>query len=234
VELVWKAKWTFPKVIFLLLRYAVPSALIVHNYQIVGLHSIVDPNSFCQVWFNVVVCLGMVSTAIGNFLVLLRLWLLRNRSQKFILSTLILFVVAHLATITCVVIVLINVNPSFMFDPTLNMCVMVHRSIVGLLYVPAVIFDGIALAVTFWNAFGRPRRQEIGLLQYLREDGFIFVLLLFLMRLVNFFMTLFGPLFMVFLTIYVIWATTTATVSWLVLDFRRNGRSDKNTALDPD
>ena len=43
-------------------------------------------------------------------LVLLRLWLIKNRNQKFIFSTLILFVIAHVATITCVVIVLINVN----------------------------------------------------------------------------------------------------------------------------
>lgn len=34
----------------------------------------------------------------------------------------------------------------------------------------------------------------------------------------------------------VIWATTTVTVSWLVMDLRRNGRSssDKDVALDPD
>ena len=41
-------------------------------------------------------------------LVLLRLWLIKNRNQKFIFSTLILFVIAHVATITFVVIVLIN------------------------------------------------------------------------------------------------------------------------------
>jgi len=230
VELVWKASWTFPKAIFLLLRYAVPCALIVHNYQLIGLNTVMNPNTFCQVWFNIVVCLGMVTIAIGNFLVLLRLWLIRDRNQKFIFSTLMLFVIAHVATITCVVIVLINVNPGFMFDPSLSMCVMMRRSILGLLYAPAVIFDGIALVVTFWNAFGRPRSQEMGLVQCLCEDGFVFVLLLFLMRLVNFFMTLVGPLPMIFLTVYVIWATTTVTVSWLVLDLRRNGRSAKHDA----
>lgn len=92
-------------------------------------------------------------------LVLLRLWLIRNRNRKFIFSTLILFVFAHVATITCVVTVLINVNrehtfrivwtrtaqinfayctASLMFDPELSMCVMMRRSILGLLYVPAV------------------------------------------------------------------------------------------------
>lgn len=94
-------------------------------------------------------------------LVLLRLWLIRNRNQKFIFSTLILFVFAHVATITCVVTVLINVNrkhtffalceqeqhkltlpivctASLMFDHELSMCVMMRRSILGLLYVPAV------------------------------------------------------------------------------------------------
>ena len=32
----------------------------------------------------------------------------------------------------------------------------------------------------------------------------------------------------------IVWASTTVTVSWLVLDFRRNGRSHKDVALDPD
>ena len=46
-------------------------------------------------------------------LVLLRLWLIRNRNQKFIFSTLILFVIANVATITCVIIVLINTNREY-------------------------------------------------------------------------------------------------------------------------
>jgi len=82
VELVWKAKWTFPKATFLLLRYAVPCALIVHNYQSSGLTLLQKPDAFCQAWFNIVVCLGMITKAIGNFLVLLRLWVLRNRNQN--------------------------------------------------------------------------------------------------------------------------------------------------------
>lgn len=49
-------------------------------------------------------------------LVLLRLWLLRNRNQKFIFATLILFVIAHVATITCVVIVLVNANREYPFS----------------------------------------------------------------------------------------------------------------------
>jgi len=234
VELVWKAKWTFAKAIFLLLRYAVPCAFIVHNYQLAGLNLVQKPNSFCQVWFNIMVCLGMMTVAIGNFLVLLRLWLLRNRNRRFIFFTLILFVIANLASIACVVIVLVNVNSSMMYDPGLRMCVMAHRGLIGLLFAPAVIFDGIALVATLWNALGRPRCQQMSLMQYLRQDGFIFVLLLFLMRAINFFTSLFGPLHIIFLTIYIIWATTTVTVSWLVLDLRRNGRSAKDTELDPE
>ncbi|KAF8803986.1 hypothetical protein BYT27DRAFT_7170423 [Phlegmacium glaucopus] len=260
VELIWKARWTFPKAIFLILRYSVPCALIVHNYQLAALSTVDEPGNSCQVWFNIVVCLGMATTAIGNFLVLLRLWVIRNRNRIFICSTLVLFLVAHVASIACVVVVLINVTPSLVFDPQMSTCVIERRSVLGSLYAPAVIFDGIALAATFWNALGRSRNQEeLSLLQYLRQDGFYFVLLLFrkcfllfltiphpveliptmpchlshkVMRVINFFATLFGPLHSVFLTIYLIWATTTVTVSWLVLDLRRNGRSAKDTELE--
>lgn len=49
-------------------------------------------------------------------LVLLRLWLIRNRNQKFIFATLVLFVIAYVATITCVVIVLVNANREYPFS----------------------------------------------------------------------------------------------------------------------
>src|SRR5271168_1904117 len=78
----------------------------------------------------------------------------------------------------------------------LGMCIIVCRSILGILYVPAVsfsyvlrpaysretllkykvIFNALALAATIWNAIGRPRREGTSLMQYLRQDGFIFVL----------------------------------------------------------
>lgn len=234
VELIWKAKWTLPKVTFLLLRYTVPCVLIVHTYKLAGLKSVHNPNSFCQAWFNITVCLGMATIAVGNFLVLLRLWVIRNRNRIFIFSTLIVFVLAHVATITCVTILLINVTPSLMFFRGLGglgMCIIARRSILGILYVPAVIFNALALAATIWNAIGRPRREGTSLMQYLRQDGFIFVLLLFLMQVINFFTTLLGPLHIIFPTIYVIWATTTVTTSWLALELRRNGRSAKDTEL---
>ncbi|KAF5319358.1 hypothetical protein D9619_008677 [Psilocybe cf. subviscida] len=34
IEYVWKAKWTIPKLLFLLIRYAVPCALILQTYQL--------------------------------------------------------------------------------------------------------------------------------------------------------------------------------------------------------
>jgi hypothetical protein len=78
----------------------------------------------------------------------------------------------------------------------LGMCIIARRSILGILYVPAVslsyvlqpaysretflkykvIFNALALAATIWNAIGRPCCQGTSLMQYLRQDGFIFVL----------------------------------------------------------
>jgi len=234
VELVWKAKWTFAKAIFLLVRYAVPCALIVYNYEVVDMKSLHKPNSFCRLWFNIMVCLAMTTIAIGNFLVLLRLWVIRSRNRIFICSTFVLFVLSHVASFTFVIVVLINISSSLIFDSELSMCVIKRRKILGILFIPAVIFDGLALGATIWNALGRPRSQGTGLMHCLRQDGFSFVLLLFLMRVINLFSTLLGPLHIIFPTAYIIWATTTVTLSWLVLDLRRNGRLAKNTQLDPD
>ncbi|KAL0575100.1 hypothetical protein V5O48_006876, partial [Marasmius crinis-equi] len=37
VELIWKARWTIPKVLFLIMRYCVPAALLIHIHQFSGI-----------------------------------------------------------------------------------------------------------------------------------------------------------------------------------------------------
>lgn len=221
VEYVWKARWTIPKVLFLLVRYAVPSALLLHIYQLMGTrHG--NRDTFCQVWFNLGVCLGIFSMGTGNFLVLLRIWVVWNRNRRLILCTLGLFLLTQVGVITCAAIVLTKITPSLTFNRELHICTIEKRSILGSLYAPAIVFDGIALLSVIWNAISRPRTNHIILIQYLYHDRFLYILLLFLMRIVNLLTTLSGPLDIVFLGICFIWATTTVTVSRLILDLRKH------------
>ncbi|KAF8966114.1 hypothetical protein BDZ97DRAFT_1809589 [Flammula alnicola] len=202
VEYVWKAKCTFTKFLFLLVRYIVPCALLLHIYQLIQSTRNDGVDKFCQVWFNLAVCLGILSMGTGNFLVLLRLWIIWKRNTRLILCTLSLFVLAQASVVICAVIVLVRVSPSLSFDPDLRLCTLQKRSILGVLYAPPVVFDGIALLSVVWNALGHPRTSQSILVQYLCRDRFVYILLLFLMRLANLAITLCGPLHMVILGIW--------------------------------
>ncbi|KAG2148871.1 hypothetical protein DEU56DRAFT_753105 [Suillus clintonianus] len=90
VELVWRARLSFPKVLFLFNRYVVPVSLIVLTYEF----------QFCQTWFGVGIVVGMVSIGTSNFLILLRLWVLWDRKTRLVLVTLALFIVTQI-TMMC-------------------------------------------------------------------------------------------------------------------------------------
>ncbi|KDR72873.1 hypothetical protein GALMADRAFT_252190 [Galerina marginata CBS 339.88] len=256
VEYVWKARWTLPKVLFLLVRYAVPSALLLHLYQLAASrHG--NPDTVCQVWFNLGVCIGIFSMGAGNFLVLLRLWVIWNRNRRLMLSSFGLFLLAQVTVVICAAIVLVRITPSLSYDIPLKLCTLKRRSILGTLYAPALIFDSVALLSVCWNALSRRRTKQSMSAQYLYHDRFMYILLLFrkcqcpsvlriddqersdlisnvsiisVMRLINFLITFFGPLHLVFLGICFMWATTTVTVSRLILDLRKNpGRPSDGT-----
>ncbi|KAF8151795.1 hypothetical protein B0H34DRAFT_801470 [Crassisporium funariophilum] len=207
LNLIWRAKQSIPKISFLLVRYGVPCALVLQTYQLGRMPDTESANTLYVLpisWFNIAVCLGLLTTAIGNFLIMLRLWVLRDRSRKLILWTLILFVAAQIATVACAIVVLIRVNPSIVYEYKSRLCTIERRSILGTLYAPAIIFDGIALLTIFWNALDRPRTRHWCILKFLRRDGFNYILILFLMRLTSFLVTLFAPLHIVFLGFWLV------------------------------
>ncbi|TFK38378.1 hypothetical protein BDQ12DRAFT_683567 [Crucibulum laeve] len=224
VEYIWGAKWTAPKFLFLLVRYAVPSGLLLHTYQISGISNITLSNGFCKMVFAMTSNLGLVTIGVGNFLVLLRLWLIWNRARRLVCWTLCLFIGTQVATVGCAVAVMINVGPSVRFNEDLNMCQISRRGFVSALYTPALIFEGIAMVIVCWNALDRPRRYYGDIIDSLCRDGFGYVGLLFGLRLANLLVTIFVPLHLVFPSICFVWALTTVTVTRLILKLRKTAR----------
>ncbi|KAF8197096.1 hypothetical protein BJ912DRAFT_954752 [Pholiota molesta] len=163
VEYVWSAKHTFPKFLFFSSLSVLLGSLGADNID--------------------TVCLGVLSTGTGNFLVLLRLWTLDC-------STLTFFILAQA----------VLVSPSFSYDPNLQLWA---------LYAPPVILDGIALLAVTWNALARPRRSHSALVKQLYTDRFGYILYSHVRYNCDLFLSHF------------IWATTTVTVSRLIIDLRK-------------
>lgn len=99
VELVWRARLSFPKLLFLFNRYVVPACLIILTYATSGFSDDILSDSFCQTWFGVGIVVGMVSIGTSNFLILLRLWVLWDRKTRLVLVTLPLFLVTQITAI---------------------------------------------------------------------------------------------------------------------------------------
>ncbi|THV02589.1 hypothetical protein K435DRAFT_775393 [Dendrothele bispora CBS 962.96] len=221
VELIWLAPWKTPKTLYLFLRYLVHTTLIIHAYQLSGLGNDGLTDKFCQIWFPLGLVLGVISLAVGNFLVLIHVWNLWERKRLFILWSLLLFIATQLANIVCLVMTVRDLVPHVAFSKDLKLCVLIERGIIALLWAPGLFFEAIMFFVVLWNAFNRPRTVNSDVARALCRDGLIYFASLFTLRLANLLLFSFATLSLIFLGVFFIWCSTTMTVTRLVLNLRR-------------
>jgi len=229
VRLIWSARWTLPKVLFLLIRYLVPVGLIINISEMSGLGNDWVTTPFCKVWFAVAISVGVVTIAIGNFMVLLHIWNLWDRNRRFMLFTMLLFFCTQVTTIVCIAVALTEVIPNTSFSPLLKLCVLDQRSRIGMLWAPGVVFELVAFISLCWNAMERPRDKKTEFTKVLYRDGSIYFLLLFTLRLANLLLAFLAPLSLIFLGVFFIWSTTTLTVTRLILRLRRLSQEREET-----
>jgi len=233
VEEIWKAKWTLPKIFFLILRYLVPSLMIIETYQISGISNHEITIDFCKGWFVFSMIMAMSSITISNLLILLRLWALWGRDRKLIMWTFLGFVVVQLAALAVLVHVIVIGLPLLYWEPKLQICGLKQRPHVEGLWIPGIAFECVVFAAAFVNGFHRPR--SVGghsLLSALFRDGIHYFVALFLLRLNNFFFAVLAPLPLLVCTIYLVWCCTTLTVTRFLLNIRRVASEQRNNEGD--
>lgn len=216
VRFIWAAPWTLPKTLFLIIRYFVPAFVLIHLCQLTGLSTFSD--TFCKVWFNVSASMGIITIAIGNFLALMHIWNLWDRDGRLMISTSCLFVATQIANIICLTFSLVHITESVYFNSTFSMCMLTDRHSAGIIWVPGVAFEAVIFSALFWNALSRPRYLEDDFTKVLYRDGFAYILVVFVLRLMNLILSFVAPLSLIFLGIFFIWCSTTMTVTRLVLN----------------
>ncbi|KAJ6568461.1 hypothetical protein B0H10DRAFT_2238195 [Mycena sp. CBHHK59/15] len=143
VKLVWNAKFTSSKFLFLAMRYLVPCMMIVHSVQLSGLSDMhVSDKIF----------VGRITIVFNNWLVLLRLWILWERDQTLILCTLSLFIAAQMATFICTSIGLARMLPQIYFVPTLHLCVSTAPAKLAVMWIPGLAFESVVLMAMGWKS----------------------------------------------------------------------------------
>ncbi|KAG7447185.1 uncharacterized protein BT62DRAFT_66471 [Guyanagaster necrorhizus] len=148
IELIWAAHWSVPKVLFLLIRYLVPSTVIIHIHLLSGI-----ANSHVSNTLRNLLYLFQISVGISNFLVLLHLWNLWERTPRFICWTLAFFVL------------------TLYFNHALRTCVMMDRARVLMLWAPCMAFEVTVLSAMVYNALSRPRCPHTAVAKVLYHDG---------------------------------------------------------------
>lgn len=216
VRFIWAAPWTLPKALFLIIRYFVPAFVLIHLCQLTGLSTFSD--MFCKVWFNVSASMGIITIAIGNFLALMHIWNLWERDGRLMILTSCLFVATQIANIICLTFSLVHITESVYFNSTFSTCMLTDRHSAGIIWAPGVAFEAVIFSALFWNALSRPRYLEDDFTKILYRDGFAYILVVFVLRLMNLILSFVAPLSLIFLGIFFIWCSTTMTVTRLVLN----------------
>jgi len=155
VEYIWRAKSTAPKLLFLILRYIVPSSIIWHTHQLTGISHTLSPD-YCQRWFISVVCLCVITTGPLHFFVMLRLWVISERNKRLVFGTLAFFLITEIAIVACGIAVGIELRPVVTRVVLSNnnnqtWCVLSERRIFWIMSLPGMLFEAVALFAMCFN-----------------------------------------------------------------------------------
>ncbi|KAK0462889.1 uncharacterized protein EV420DRAFT_1761248 [Desarmillaria tabescens] len=236
VRFIWAAPWTLPKTLFLIIRYFVPAFVLIHLCQLTGLSTFSDTVGLsfglAYIYYHntdgsPVASMGIITIAIGNFLALMHIWNLWERGGRLMILTSCLFVATQIANLICLTFSLVHITESVYFNPTFSMCMLTDRHSAGIIWAPGVAFEAVIFSALFWNALSRPRYLEDDFTKILYRDGFAYILVVFVLRLMNLILSFVAPLSLIFLGIFFIWCSTTMTVTRLVLDV--TGMAEKRT-----
>ncbi|KAJ7905053.1 hypothetical protein B0H13DRAFT_2663232 [Mycena leptocephala] len=246
VRLVWSAKFTSSKILFLALRYCVPIVMIVHTVQLAGLSNITLPDTVCKVWYTFGILVGWLALAINDWLVLLRLWILWDRNRTLILCTLFIFIASNTTVFVLTIFSFTSVirmtifrpakvalkwelAANSVFIPLLEICapdnpfVTTHFRV---LWLPEVLFQLMMVCALGWKIHLHPQTFNA-----LLRDGYLYFLCLFVIDLVNQIVVFVVRPTLLFLTVFFMWCFTTTATCRMILSLR--GSSYRAQDIEP-
>ncbi|KAJ7497592.1 hypothetical protein FB451DRAFT_1212052 [Mycena latifolia] len=230
INLIWSARFTSAKGMFLFIRYMVPVILTIYTIQLSGLSSIQlsDVVSSCRWWMSIAVFMGWTTLAISNFLILLRLWVVWDCG----ISGSITLGLANAASVVLYVfaLILILFAASLFWNQPLHMCGFHPHNTppMAILWVPGTLFEIFLFCITWWNALTRPRSSNAPLAAAIYRDVFLYFLVR--LRITNTVLAFTAPKDLIFIAMFPVWCATTTTTCRLVIKLRQISEDH----IDPD
>lgn len=215
VRLVWQARSSFAKWLFLCNRYLVPTTLIwvaifMNNFT----DNVLGSDNNCRRFFAISSVFGVLSVAIANVLVLLRVVNLWERSRRVACILFIGFLMSFCTTIALITTSLTKLLPSLFYKPQVHMCVVtVPIAEFKAVWASPMLFEVIVLLAVCLNAFDRPHIQNCEVKRGLIRDGIGFFAALTALRLFNLLLTSVVKPSLTVLGVFFVWAMTTVVLN---------------------
>jgi len=223
VRLIWKAKTSLPKLLYLFNRYLVPIGMLFRTNDLSGLSQTVFSDTYCKWSFGLTTVLGIMTIGISNFLILLRIWVLWDRNRRLIFLTGSLFILTQIAGLTMAGVILSEMLNYVIYEQAFHACIIYQKPSIniGCLWAPGLAFEVMIFAAVWWNALDRPRSSNSKLSRAVYRDGFLFFSVLFVLRLTNMILGTVAPVSLILLGVLFIWSATNVTLSRLILTLRQ-------------
>lgn len=221
MRLIWPARRSVVKTIFLVNRYCVPIIIGWANYAWSG-RAVWFKHISCEVYLLVESSLVLLFFASLHYIISLRAWTLygRNKVVGVLLWGGFILYLSSAFVLNIKALLAIPAN----LVPIINICFGTLPSYLWSIWLPSIVFETFVFILTLVKAIQYQRSDmSTPILSVLYRDGFLYFLFISLNSACNLLFWALTPPFKVLLLKYVSTAVTLAAGSHLILDLREVG-----------
>ncbi|KZP12164.1 hypothetical protein FIBSPDRAFT_961590 [Athelia psychrophila] len=134
------------------------------------------------------------------------------------------FVVTQVAALITTGVILPSMLPDVFYDEPITYACLISRKpgiSLGFLWLPGLLFEVSTFIIVVWNALDRPRSGGNPITKSMHRDGFVYFIVLFVLRLFNLIIGLAAPASLLFVGVLFIWCFANVTLSRLILNSRQ-------------
>jgi len=217
-RLVWSAKASWSKSLFLVNRYVVPFCLIITTHELSGISTAGLSTTFCQTWLSMISFLCVVTLAVANVFVVHRVYALWGRNRRILKILVATFSIIYLAAVVATGFAAGAMFPHLSYSPVVRSCVL-DRAIRPLVipYALPIVFDIFLFLLMCWNAFDRPRSMQTTIVKQLYLDGVVYFGVLLTLRIFNILVVAFANVAYVQLGVFFIWSMIPALINRMLI-----------------
>lgn len=231
VKLIWAAPVSFPKYAFLFNRYLVLACMLGVAYETCGFAGDLFTDLGCRRLLAATSILSLISTGIGNILVLLRVIILWDHRPIVFKLMSAGFVICFGTQIGMMIAVIVTYWPGVVWSSVAGMCAPMvwDPKLIGVWAAP-MLFEVLVILSILLNALDRPHHADIPLAEALYRDGITYFIAVTCLRVLNLVLATAGRPSITLLGVFFVWGILTTTLNRSLLRMRRTEVDSKAAA----